>query len=34
MIRDLLGHSSLATTDTYLRRLGTGEAVEFGRART
>jgi site-specific recombinase XerD len=22
MIRDLLGHSSLATTDTYLRRLG------------
>ena len=34
MIRDLLGHSSLATTDTYLRRLGAGEAVEFARART
>jgi integrase len=34
MIRDLLGHSSLATTDTYLRRLGAGEAVDFARART
>ena len=33
MIRDLLGHSSLATTDTYLRRLGAGEAVTFARAR-
>ena len=34
MIRDLLGHSSLATTDTYLRRLGAGEAIDFARART
>ena len=34
MIRDLLGHSSLATTDTYLRRLGAGDAVDFARART
>jgi integrase/recombinase XerD len=34
LIRDLLGHSSLATTDTYLRRLGAGEAVDFARART
>jgi integrase len=34
LIRDLLGHSSLATTDTYLRRLGAGEAVDFVRART
>jgi integrase len=33
MIRDLLGHSSLATTDTYLRRLGAGEAVDFARHR-
>jgi site-specific recombinase XerD len=33
MIRDLLGHSSLATTDTYLRRLGAGEAIEFARRR-
>jgi site-specific recombinase XerD len=33
MIRDLLGHSSLATTDTYLRRLGAGEAVDFARRR-
>jgi integrase/recombinase XerD len=33
MIRDLLGHSSLATTDTYLRRLGAGEAVDLARAR-
>ena len=34
MIRDLLGHSSLATTDTYLRRLGAGEAVDFARRRS
>jgi site-specific recombinase XerD len=34
MIRDLLGHSSLATTDTYLRRLGAGEAVGCARRRT
>jgi site-specific recombinase XerD len=33
-IRDLLGHSSLATTDRYLRRLGAGEAVQFARTRT
>ena len=33
MIRDLLGHSSAAVTDRYLRRLGTGEAVEFARNR-
>jgi integrase/recombinase XerC len=33
-IRDLLGHSSLAVTDRYLRRLGAGEAVEFARGRT
>jgi site-specific recombinase XerD len=32
-IRDLLGHSSAATTDRYLRRLGAGDAVEFGRQR-
>lgn len=32
-IRDLLGHSSAATTDRYLRRLGAGEAVEFARRR-
>jgi integrase/recombinase XerD len=33
MIRDLLGHSSAAVTDRYLRRLGAGEAVEFARGR-
>lgn len=32
-IRDLLGHSSAAVTDRYLRRLGAGEAVEFARRR-
>jgi integrase/recombinase XerD len=32
-IRDLLGHSSAATTDRYLRRLGAGDAVDFGRNR-
>lgn len=33
-IRDLLGHSSAAVTDRYLRRLGAGEAVSFSRSRT
>jgi site-specific recombinase XerD len=33
MIRDLLGHSSAAVTDRYLRRLGAGEAVEFAKRR-
>jgi len=33
MIRDALGHSSLSTTDRYLRRLGTGASVDFVRAR-
>ncbi len=33
-VRDLLGHSSVAITDTYLRRLGVGEAIEFSRSRT
>ena len=33
-IRDLLGHSSASITDRYLRRLGTGEAVDFARRRT
>ena len=32
-IRDLLGHSSAATTDRYLRRLGAGDAVAFARER-
>jgi site-specific recombinase XerD len=32
-IRDLLGHSSVAVTDRYLRRLGAGEAVQFARNR-
>jgi site-specific recombinase XerD len=32
-IRDLLGHSSLAVTDRYLRRIGASEAVEFARQR-
>jgi site-specific recombinase XerD len=32
-IRDLLGHSSAAVTDTYLRRLGASEAVSFARKR-
>ena len=32
-IRDLLGHSSVSVTDRYLRRIGAGEAVAFGRAR-
>ena len=34
VIRDLLGHSSAAVTDRYLRRQGAGEAVDFARART
>ena len=33
LIRDLLGHSSLAATDRYLRALGAGPALEFARAR-
>jgi site-specific recombinase XerD len=33
-IRDALGHSSVATTNIYLSRLGAGEAVEFVRSRT
>ncbi len=32
-IRDLLGHSSLAVTDRYLRRIGANEAIEFSRQR-
>jgi integrase/recombinase XerD len=32
-IRDLLGHSSAATTDRYLRRLGASDAVDFARGR-
>jgi integrase/recombinase XerD len=32
-IRDLLGHSSAATTDRYLRRLGASDAVAFARER-
>ena len=32
-IRNLLGHSSVAVTDRYLRRHGGGEAVAFGRSR-
>jgi site-specific recombinase XerD len=33
-IRDLLGHSSVAVTDRYLRRQGVGQAVDFARARS
>lgn len=32
-IRDLLGHSSAAVTDRYLRRIGAGEAIDFARSR-
>jgi site-specific recombinase XerD len=32
-IRDLLGHSSAAVTDRYLRRIGATEAIDFVRAR-
>jgi site-specific recombinase XerD len=34
VIRDLLGHSSIATTDTYLRRAGATRAVAFARERS
>jgi site-specific recombinase XerD len=33
VIRDLLGHSSAAVTDLYLRRAGAGRAVAFARER-
>lgn len=33
-VRDLLGHSSAATTQTYLSRIGASDAVEFARQRT
>jgi site-specific recombinase XerD len=32
-VRDLLGHSSAATTQTYLSRIGASDAVEFARKR-
>lgn len=32
-IRDLLGHSSAAVTDRYLRRIGASDAVSFARER-
>jgi site-specific recombinase XerD len=32
-VRDLLGHSSIATTSIYLSRIGASEAVEFARSR-
>jgi len=32
-IRDLLGHSSAAVTDRYLRRIGGGAAIAFARGR-
>jgi integrase/recombinase XerD len=32
-VRDLLGHSSAATTSVYLSRIGASEAVEFARQR-
>ena len=32
-IRDLLGHSSAAVTDSYLRRIGASDAVDFARER-
>jgi len=32
-VRDLLGHSSAATTQTYLSRLGASDAVEFAKQR-
>jgi len=31
-VRDLLGHSSIAVSDHYLRRLGAGDAVDFARS--
>lgn len=33
-VRDLLGHASAATTQTYLSRLGASGAVEFARSRS
>jgi integrase/recombinase XerD len=33
-VRDLLGHSNIATTDRYLRSLGASQAVAFARGRT
>jgi len=33
-IRDLLGHSSAAVTDRYLRRVGASDATDFARNRT
>jgi site-specific recombinase XerD len=33
-VRDLLGHSSTATTSVYLSRIGASEAVEFARNRS
>jgi site-specific recombinase XerD len=33
-VRDLLGHSNIATTDRYLRSLGASQAVAFARERT
>jgi site-specific recombinase XerD len=32
-VRDLLGHGSAATTQTYLSRIGASEAVEFAQRR-
>jgi site-specific recombinase XerD len=32
-VRDLLGHASAATTQTYLSRIGASDAVDFGRQR-
>lgn len=32
-IRDLLGHSSVAVTDRYLRRIGASDAIDFARQR-
>jgi site-specific recombinase XerD len=32
-IRDLLGHSSAAVTDRYLRRVGASHAIDFARRR-
>lgn len=34
LIRDQLGHSSLSTTDRYLRRLGSQELIDAMRSRT
>lgn len=33
-VRDLLGHASAQTTQTYLSRIGASEAVQFARNRT